>query len=88
MILLIGKILIFHLQLKIIYKELEANNEDITLNVLEIDDNEKVYCTYKSSLFDRKNKVNLLLLEKSIMYMFYLFSMMNYSSDISESNSS
>ena len=43
------------------YKQLEANNENIKLNGLELNDEENFFCIYKSSLH-RKNEVNVLLL--------------------------
>ena len=48
------------------YKHLEANNEDIKLNVLEMNDKEMFEYIYKCSL-DRKNEVNVLLLQKKAL---------------------
>ena len=70
------------------YKQFEANNEDIKLNVLELDDNEKIYCIYKSDSDDRQNTVNILLLEKNhYVYVKNLFGIMHHSSSESESES-
>ena len=63
------------------------NNEDIKLNILEIKDNEKIEYVYQSKLDDRKNKVNLSLLEKKHYVYAKKFSLLNYSSE-SESESS
>ena len=69
------------------YKQLEIDNEDIKLNILGIKNNEKIDYVYKSKLGDRKNKVNLILLEKRhYLYVKILFSPLNYSSE-SESES-
>ena len=47
------------------YKQLEISNEDVRLNILEIKSDEKeTDYIYESNFDDRKNKVNLLLLEK------------------------
>ena len=55
------------------YKHFEANNENIKLNVLEIDDNEKIYYIYESNYDDRQNTVNVLLLEKKTLVICYKF---------------
>ena len=70
------------------YKQFEKDNEDINLNILEIKDNEEIDHVYESKLDDRKNKVNLLLLEKKhYVFVKNLFSILNYSSSESKSKS-
>ena len=41
---------------------LEKNNENISLNILEMNENKRF--NYLSTLIDRKDKVNLILFEK------------------------
>ena len=62
------------------YKQLETNNENIKLNVLELNDNQIFDYVYRSRLDNRKNKVNLLLLEKKhYIYIKKLVNILNYS---------
>ena len=71
------------------YKQFEIDNEDINLNILKIKGDEKeTDYIYKSNFDDRKNKVNLLLLEnKHYTHVKNLDSLLNYSSSESESES-
>ena len=71
------------------YKQFEIDNEDINLNILKIKGDEKeIDYIYKSNFDDRKNKVNLLLLEnKHYTHVKKLDSLLNYSSSESESES-
>ena len=67
------------------YKQFEINNEGINLNILTIKDNEETHYIYESNEIDRKNKVNLLLLEnKHYISVKNLDSLLNYSSSESE----
>ena len=70
------------------YEQFEKDTEDIKLNILEIKHNEEIDYVYESKLDDRKNKVNLLLLEKKhYIFVKNLFSILNYLSSESESES-
>ena len=51
------------------YAMLEKNSNNIALNVFEIDDEKKVRYIYHSTLNERKDKINLILLEKKHVYL-------------------